>query len=168
MLWLEWHVIVAEFVSHFADRSEDESVNDQLTSSDCQSLLDAKSLRALQPVFSDVDASKSSDLIALLETKSSEILELDRIINEAEKAEREIREQLLRSREMLKGSLRKADRVRQHLGELKESLVAFKERPAGGGGLSLSAALEPELEHHTKVFSWLVSTLGEKFGAGIV
>jgi hypothetical protein len=69
---------------------------------------------------------------------------------------------------MLKGSLRKADRVRQHIGKVKESHVALKERPAGYGGLSLSAALEPELEHDIKVFSWLVSTLGEKFGAGIV
>ena len=165
MLWAQWHFFVAKFVSKFPDESsDDESEGDNPKSANTGSLAEAKELRAQQPLLDDCDSGISPEIVFLLKTDTTERLLLDRVIQEGGQIETEARELLLRSREMLRGGINKPDLVRQHLAELKESLATFKNRSAGVGGLLLSTVIERQVEHHIKIFAWMVSTqFGNKF-----
>jgi hypothetical protein len=158
LLWVEWHLFVADFVSQCDDVSDSESESNDTTSGCPRSLAGARDLRAQQPIHPDIDGVGPSDVLLLLKTKTTELERLDCVIKEAEQVESKIRDLLSRSKDMLKGSIHKVDLVRQHLSQLKESL---KDRVLGEGGLSLSPALGPQLERHIKVFTWLVSNLTE-------
>ena len=159
MLWIQWHLFVDEFISQCTRSSNDEKERKDFTLIKSHSLDKAKDLRSEQPVISNHDEGISSDVKVMITTDSTELRELDCMIISAEKEESDSRELLLKSRDMLKGGIQKADFVRQHLTELKDSLNKMKDRASGKGGLVLSQTIERQVEHHIKIFAWLVSFL---------
>lgn len=145
-VWFDWHLAVTAFV-----RSVDERQGSQL----CRTRTEAEALLASQPApEASHDNSRLCDLGMHI---SNEVKRLEQLIHEARDAESCIRELMSKSRDLRKGSLQKADYVRRHLSELKEQQTLLKERSSGNHGLLLDSSVEALLDHHSKIFSWIVS-----------
>lgn len=156
ILWVQWHLFVADFVSLRENDGELGLRQDQV-----RSLLEAKQIKSQNPFLSDhMDLSGAPNIRILIQTKTIELIELDRIIEEAQKAEATIKKTLAAAKELLRGSLfEKAERIREHLSCLRAMLSMLKSRSLGNGGLSINGAFENPLERHIKYFTWLVRTL---------
>jgi hypothetical protein len=164
LLWFAWHCSVCEFVSRCTDTSDDEEDN---VSRDFHnlSLADARKLKAQQPTLAVENLENVAPHVNfILGTKTYDLKELDRIILESEQIESDVRETLACTKNLLRGSLEKADSARAHLSKLKELLADVKARAKGKIGVSLNASIEPQLDHHIKLFSWLVSGVGLSLG----
>jgi hypothetical protein len=163
LLWFAWHCSVCEFVSRCTDTSDDEG-DDVSRDFDNLSLADARKLKAQQPTLTAENLENLENVAPhvnfILETKTYDLRELDRVILESEQIESNVRETLAAAKNLLRGSLDKADNVRAHLSKLKELLADFKARAKGHSGVSLNPSIEPQLDHHIKIFSWLVSGVG--------
>jgi hypothetical protein len=159
LVWFQWHLFVAEFVAHF-DKPEKEG----LPWSHVPSLLDAKKLRDSQPFVSDgIDLRYSLNAQTLIQTPSEDLIELKRVIKEAEELEYAIKLMFPRSKELLRGSLKNSQNVRQHLVQLKDYLSIFKSRSRGIGGMALNESLGSQLDNDIKIFSWLCKTFPYPF-----
>jgi len=146
MIWVQWHLLVADFV--FQCRVQ------------VRSLQEAKQLKGKNPFISDLDLSNAPNAQILIQSKSAELIEFERIIDEAQSAEATIKKSLASSKELLRGALlEKAERIKEHLNNLKTMVSILKARSQGNGGLSLNGAFESPLERHIKYFTWLVRTL---------
>ena len=156
MIWVQWHLIVTDFVSPHDD---DEGLG--LYRGQVRSLPQAKKIRAENPFLSDhVNLSDAPNAKILTQVKTKELKEFDTIIEEALNAEAIIKKSLATSKELLRGPLfEKAERIRQHLSNLKTMASMLKARSLGDEGLSINEAFENPLERHIKYFTWLVRTL---------
>jgi hypothetical protein len=167
LLWFAWHCSVCEFVSQCTDTSDDEvgNVNRDFHKF---SFADARKLKAQQPTLTNENLENFKNVAPhvnfILGTKTYDLRELDKIILEAEQIESDVRETLAAAKNLLRGSLEKADSVRAHLSKLKELLADVKARAMGQSGVSLNPSIEPQLDHHIKIFSWLVSGVGLLIG----
>ena len=154
MLWFHWHLFVADFVSPWdgIDRTG-------LPQRRVPTLADAKDLRSKQPFIADAIGLDDAPIVrTLIHTKSQELLCLDKLIEQGDVLESAIKLSFSKARDLLRGSIQKADIVRDHLSQLKEHLATVKARSAGKGGLPVNGSLEGQLDHHIKIFSWLVRT----------
>jgi hypothetical protein len=156
ILWFQWHLLVADFVSQH-DNDEDSG----LYRGQVRSLLQAEQIKSQNPFLAhDKDLSGAPNTRTLIQTKTTELYELDRIVEEAQNAEATIKKGLATTKELLRGSLfEKAERIREHLSSLRVMQSMLKARSLGKGGLSINGAFENPLERHIKYFSWLVRTL---------
>jgi hypothetical protein len=156
ILWFQWHLLVADFVSQ-RDNDEDSGRYEGLV----RSLLQAEQIKSQNPFLArDIDLSDAPNTRTLIQTKTTELLELDRIVEDAQNAEGSIKKGLATTKELLRGSLfEKAERIRKHLSSLRVMQSMLKARSLGNGGLSINGAFENPLEKHIKYFSWLVRTL---------
>ena len=145
LLWIDWHLSVTAFVL---------SVDEKETGGKVRSLSQAQDLIANQPTR---EGDFGSPLNIVLNGPSKEMERLYQLIDDGKLTEERVRRLLSRSRELRRGCMEKADSVRQHLPDLKELQVTFKDRNSGHAGLALDASLEPQLDHHVKIFTWLVS-----------
>jgi Transcription factor S-II (TFIIS), central domain len=153
MIWFQWHLLVAEFVSHF-----DGSEISGLSRTRVDSLDTAKELLAMQPLIALQPDSTYANFSCLTSSKSVELVEFDKIIVEAERIEDDARAMLSKSRDLLRGSFEKSEDARIHLSQLKECHGIFKARSVGEGGVSLSVVLEQQLDQNIKIFGWLLKT----------
>lgn len=144
-LWYDWHLIVDSFVL-CVDDPEGNVV---------RTLSEARNLMSEQPRLET--AGDHSPLRLLGGCTSNTTGRFKQLVEDAEASEKSIYELLSRSRDLRKGCMEKADSVRQHLTDLKEQHSLFKDRSNGKQCLMLDTLLEPQLEHHIKVFTWLVS-----------
>jgi hypothetical protein len=167
LLWFAWHCSVCEFVSRCTDTSDDEG-DDVSRDFHNLSLADARKLKAQQPTLAAENLENLESVVPhvnfILGTKTYDLKELDRIILESEQIESDVRETLAATKNLLRGSLEKADSVRAHLSKLKELLADVKARAKGQSRVSLNPSIEPQLDHHIKIFSWLVSGVGLSIG----
>lgn len=155
MLWFHWHLFVTDFVA-----SCDDPDGVGLPNKRVQSLTTAKELRSQEPFVADnVDLSNAPVLTKMLiRTKTLDLIALDRLISDAESIEISMKETFAKAKDLLRGSMHKAETVREHFLKLKEFLLIVKARELGKGGLSLNSMLETQIEHHIKIFGWLVRT----------
>lgn len=155
MLWFHWHLFVTDFVAPWNDTDRV-----QLPWETVPSLTAARELRSQEPFVSDnVDMSTvPKRMQVLIATKTTELITFEKLILEAENIELAIKETFAKARDLLRGSLQKADMVREHFSRLKEFLSIVKAREVGNGGLALNSTLETQIEHHIKIFGWLVRT----------
>jgi len=154
MLWFNWHLVVTDLIS---PPSNDENL--VLPQDRAPSLISAEQLIAQEPTFSDDVKSHAPDIRCLIQTKSSELLDIDRIIEEAQNKEVSIKDALSKAKDLLRGSFEKIEHIRLHLSRLKELLVMTKDRSSGKGGLALNLIFVSQLDQHIKYFGWLVRTL---------
>ncbi len=145
--WVDWHLSVMAFVRSVDER---DGVKELATVPQAEILL------ASEP---GLESSDDKYCVSFLGAHTSkDVRRLKLLIEEARHAESEIRELLSKSRDLRKGSLEKIDSIRQHLTEVKEHQTLFKERSSGNHGLLLDPSLETMLDHHGKVFTWIVSS----------
>jgi len=155
MIWVQWHLLVADFVSQPDNNEEVGLHRDQV-----RSLVQAKQLKAQNPFSSDLDLSDIPNTQILIQSKSTELIEFEKMVEEAQNAEATIKKSLTTSKELLRGALlEKAERIKEHLNNLKTMVSMLKARSQGAGGLSINGAFENPLERHIKYFTWLVRTL---------
>jgi hypothetical protein len=145
-LWIDWHLCVIAYVR---------SVDERGIGAELRTIPEAESLLASQPGL-DLTAS-ASPLGPFVSHKAPATRRLLQLIQQAKDIETDIRDLLAKSRELRKGSLGKADAIRQHLIDLKERQTIFKDRSSGNHGLLLDPSLEPHLDHHIRIFTWIVS-----------
>lgn len=155
MLWFDWHLIVSDLVYEHENKE-----NHKLSHGEVSSLLSAKQLKTKEPSFLD-------DIVVpgiwnLIQTKSSELLDFELIIEKAENEEKSIKVTLSKAKDLLREPLKKSENIRQHLGQLKELFTMTKDRSLGKGGLALNVNFENQLDQHVKYFSWLIRTLQYK------
>jgi hypothetical protein len=157
MGWYSWHLLVDELISsceqvpNYEEGEKDTAV--RLTS---PSLKLAKGVIAQQPRLGSASGNTSSDRISLMRTKTLEVAKLERLISSAESAENGMRTLLSQSKELLKAGIQKTEMVQQHLTNLKQSYAELKSRTRCRDRLSLDTSLEAPIDHHVKIFTWLV------------
>ena len=157
MLWFNWHLVVADLISQLDDGKNLNLPQDQVL---VPSLVRAKQLKAQEPLIpDDTSISDATDSRSVIQTKSSELLDFDRIIEEAQNEEVCIKDALSKAKDLLRGSFEKVEHIREHLSKLKELLAMTKDRSLGKGGLTLNAIFESQLDEHIRYFGWLVKTL---------
>jgi hypothetical protein len=157
ILWFNWHLVVADLISQLDDGKNLNLPQDQVL---VPSLVRAKQLKAQEPLFpDDTNLSDAIDTRSFIQTKSSELLDFDRIIEEAQNEEVCIKNALSKAKDLLRGSFEKAEHIREHLSKLKELLAMTKDRSLGKGGLALNVIFESHLDQHIRYFGWLVKTL---------
>ena len=149
MMWVQWHLLVADFVS------QDENKNG------VRSLQQANKINGSNPFLSDdFDFSNATNTKILVQAKTKELVEFERLIEEAQDAEASMKKSLSTSKELFRGSLlEKTELIKDHLINLRTMASTWKTRSLGEEGLSVNGALENPLERHIKCFTWLVRTL---------
>jgi hypothetical protein len=145
LAWADWHLRVSTFVGSVG-ATPDGSAPPTLT----QALL----YRSDEP--GEFESDGASPVCLLRRFESTEKAQLEKVIKDAQSAEFTSRSLFSRSRELRKGCTEKSESIRVHLADLKDILTDIKERAAGRYGLALDPMLEPQVEHHVKIFSWLV------------
>jgi len=156
MFWYHWHLSVDDFVSKCKVEEESDTHPDRVLS-----LIHAQKLQSQNPFLSiDANLIKDPNIRFLIETKSTQLLNLEQSIEEARRAKSGIKEALTKAKDLLRGSLlEKGEDIRLHLNSLKAMLSMTKARSSGKGGLAIDQKFENPLEQHIKYFTWLVRTL---------
>jgi hypothetical protein len=144
-MWADWHLAIAEFVGSVGSPPE--------------GYVPPTLARALVHRFDEpgqLEEGESSRVALLCGNESIEKAQLGKLIKEAEDIEMTSRALLSGSRELRKACLEKFESIRGHLVALKDCLSSIKERATGKHGLVLDPMLESQVEHHVKIFTWLV------------
>lgn len=156
MIWYSWHLFVCDFVSR---SGTGRTVAESREHLGAPTLKDALELMTRQPKLPTTQ--NNSQAALLMRTKTIEIRQMEELIADAKGVQDGIRNLLSQSKELLKAGYQKADLVQQHLANLKEYLVSFRNQTKSNNGFSLDASLDRPLDDDVKTFSWFVSHFRE-------
>ena len=142
------HLVWAAGVSEFVSNATAATVRTR------PALQDAVALALIEPKVPDIDTNLLMD--DRLENAVTKLLSL---IEESKGVEAKARKMTSPDKETFRGSLQKADEVREHLASLKDIQYRYKSPKQGGQGLILDAETEKSIDGLIKDLSWLVRTL---------
>lgn len=156
--WYSWHLRVAELIAscEHVPNGED-GVKASRVAVISPSLRSARALLAKQPRLVSGSENEVAAGTVLRRTKTLEVAKLERLVLSAESAEDNMRKLLSLSKELLKAGMQEEQKVQEHLANLKQSYSALKTHSNSADCLSLEESFETPIDHHVKIFTWLVS-----------
>eukprot|EP00980_Cylindrotheca_fusiformis_P009230 scaffold2012_cov193-Cylindrotheca_fusiformis.AAC.2 len=166
MVWYGWHLHVAELIRRCEGTQKLVEGGKEIDGH--PSLIEAKDLMALQPRLEALPDNSSSSRVLLISSKTQELAKLECLVSIAESAENEMCSLLSQSKDLLKAGIQQAEKVEQHLNNLKQSYGTLKTHAKSSGYLSLDASFEAPIDHDIKLFTWLVSGGYQQFQTFLV